>query len=108
MGTIANLRAEILLSELLSLLEANAQLRDPVITALVEHDRTYGTELARSLLACLDAMGDVRAAATEPHIHPNTLRYQIRRARAVSGINLADRVERLVCHLQLLLALRAG
>ncbi|WP_432989498.1 PucR family transcriptional regulator [Dactylosporangium sp. CA-233914] len=107
-GTIANLRADVLLNEMLGLLEANAQLRDPAVAALVEHDGTHGTELARSLLAYLDAMGDVRAAAMALHVHPNTLRYRIRRAKAVSGINVADPVERLVCHLQLLLALRAG
>jgi hypothetical protein len=107
-GTIANLRAEVLLSEALSLLEANPQLRNPAVEALVEYDAGHGSELAPSLLAYLDAMGDVRAAASALHVHPNTLRHRIRRARVVSGIELANPAERLICHLQLLLAGRTG
>jgi sugar diacid utilization regulator len=106
-GTIANLRAEVLLNETLSLLETNTQLRNPAVAALVEYDTVHGSELATSLLAYLDAMGDVRTAAAALHVHPNTLRHRIRRARVVSGIELADRAQRLVCHLQLLLAVRA-
>lgn len=106
-GTIADLRAEVLLSETLGLLDANPQLRSPAVAALVEYDATHGADLVTSLLAYLDALGDVRSAAAALHVHPNTLRHRIRRARAVSGIDLTDRAERLVCHLQLLLAVRA-
>ncbi|GAB2985986.1 helix-turn-helix domain-containing protein [Amycolatopsis acidiphila] len=106
MATISDLRAEILLDETLSLVEANPDLRDPAVTALVGHDAEHGTELVPSLLAYLEALGDVRAAATDLHIHPNTLRHRLRRVTAVSGLHLDDPRERLVCHLQLLLATR--
>jgi DNA-binding PucR family transcriptional regulator len=105
-ATIGDLRAEVLLGETLNLLEANPQLRDPAVALLVEHDRAHGSELVPSLLAYLDALGDVRSAANRLHVHPNTLRHRIRRARAVAGIELADPRERLFCHLQLLLSTR--
>lgn len=105
-GTMEDLRAEVLLGETLALLEANPDLRDRGVEALVAHDERHGTELVRSLLAYLDALGDVRAAAEGLHVHPNTLRYRIRRASTISGIDLADPQHRLVCHLHLLLATR--
>ncbi|WP_435158037.1 PucR family transcriptional regulator [Amycolatopsis sacchari] len=105
-ATIAELRAEILLDETLTVIEAKPELRDPAVDALVAHDAEHGTELVPSLLAYLDALGDVRAAAGELHIHPNTLRHRIRRATAVGGLHLDDPRERLFCHLQLLLATR--
>ncbi|NKQ53938.1 PucR family transcriptional regulator [Amycolatopsis sp. K13G38] len=105
-ATIGDLRGEVLLGATLNLIEATPDLRDPAVAALVAHDAKHGSELVTSLLAYLDALGDVRAAAARLHIHPNTVRHRIRRAVAVSGIELADPRERLFCHLQLLLALR--
>ncbi|GAB3480133.1 PucR family transcriptional regulator [Amycolatopsis cihanbeyliensis] len=106
-ATIAELRAEVLLGETLSLLAGKPDLRDPGVAALREHDTAHGSDLVGSLLAYLDAMGDVRSAAGRLHIHPNTLRHRVRRARTVSGIDLDDPRARLSCHLQLLLAVRA-
>jgi DNA-binding PucR family transcriptional regulator len=51
-------------------------------------------------------MGDVRAAAERLTVHPNTLRYRVRRAVAVGGLRLRDPRARLVHHLQLLAATR--
>ncbi|SFA73675.1 transcriptional regulator, CdaR family [Amycolatopsis marina] len=102
-ATIAELRGEVLLGEVLTLLEAAEDLRDPGVSALVEHDRAHGTELVVSLLAFLDALGDVRSAANALHVHPNTLRHRVRRAGSISGIDLTEPRERQFCHLQLLL-----
>ncbi|MFI6025079.1 PucR family transcriptional regulator [Amycolatopsis magusensis] len=105
-GTIGDLRAEVLLGETLSLLETHSELHDPAVKSLVEHDTEHGTELAGSLLAYLDALGDVRAAAERLHVHPNTLRHRVRRASTIGGIDLDDPAHRVVCHLNLLLATR--
>ncbi|MBK1784905.1 PucR family transcriptional regulator [Prauserella cavernicola] len=107
-ASIADLRAEVLLSQTLSLLEANPDLRDPAVGALSAHDAEHGSELVPTLLAWLDAMGDVRAVASALHVHPNTVRHRVRRASEVSGVDLADPRERLSCHLQLLLAVTTG
>ncbi|PXY38199.1 PucR family transcriptional regulator [Prauserella flavalba] len=107
-ASIADLRAEVLLGETLALLEANPGLHDPAVAALLAHDAEHGSELVPTLLAWLDAMGDVRSVAAALHVHPNTVRHRLRRASAVSGIDLGDPRERLSCHLQLLLAVTTG
>lgn len=48
----------------------------------------------------LDTPGDVRAAAAL-FIHPNTLRYRLRRLEEVSGLDLADPEQRFAAMLQL-------
>jgi DNA-binding PucR family transcriptional regulator len=48
----------------------------------------------------------VRAAARRLTVHPNTLRYRVRRATAIAGLHLDDPRARLVHHLQLLAVAR--
>ncbi|MDA3628510.1 helix-turn-helix domain-containing protein [Saccharopolyspora sp. WRP15-2] len=105
-ATISDVRAQVVISELLTVLQGNERFRDARLTALHEHDAEHGTGLARSLLAYLEAFGDVRAASDRLHVHPNTLRYRVRRAGEITGIDLANPSERLNAHLQLLLARR--
>jgi DNA-binding PucR family transcriptional regulator len=83
------------------LLAGQPQLRDPRLSALRAHDAETGGELTRSLLAYLDALGDVRAAAASLHVHPNTLRYRLRRAADAAGLDLDDPLLRLFAGLQL-------
>jgi DNA-binding PucR family transcriptional regulator len=103
-ATIADLRAEVLLDEVLARLAREPELRDPALEQLLAHDAEHGGTLAPTLLAYLDAMGDVRAVAAALHVHPNTVRHRVRRARAVAGLDLADPRQRLAWHLQLLLS----
>jgi DNA-binding PucR family transcriptional regulator len=107
-ATIADVRAQVLLSEVLTVLQGNDRFRDSRLAALAGHDADHGTELAKSLLAYLEAFGDVRAASEHMHVHPNTLRYRVRRAGEISGIDFADPTERLSAHLQLLLSRRTS
>lgn len=107
-ATIADVRAWVLVSEMLSLLQDDEWFRDPRLSALTEHDAEHGTELVRSLLAYLEEFGDVRSASRRLHVHPNTLRYRTRRASELTGIDLSDPTERLSAHVQLLLLRRAG
>jgi hypothetical protein len=102
-AAIGDLRAEILLDQALALL---ADLHDPTAAALLAHDAEHGSELGRSVLAYLDALGDVRTAARRLTVHPNTLRYRLRRAAEVSGVALDDPSARTVHHLHLLRATR--
>jgi len=103
-AAFADLRADVLLDETLALLRERPDLRDPAVDALLAYDATHGGDLAASVLAWLDAHGDVRAAAQALTVHPNTLRYRVRRATAVAGLRLADPRARLVHHLHLLAA----
>ncbi|HWC81546.1 MAG TPA: helix-turn-helix domain-containing protein [Pseudonocardiaceae bacterium] len=100
-ASLAEVRPRVLLGELLTLLAERPRLRDPGLTALRAHDAEHGGDLAVTLLAYLDALGDVRAAATGLHVHPNTLRYRLRRIAEVTGLDLADPLVRLFAGLQL-------
>lgn len=102
-ATIAEVRAKVLVNEALAMLRENDRFRDARVDALANHDAEHGSRLVPSLLAYLEAFGDVRAASARMHIHPNTLRYRVRRAEAISGIDLSNHTERLNAHLQLLL-----
>ncbi|GAA5135244.1 PucR family transcriptional regulator [Pseudonocardia adelaidensis] len=103
-AVFGEIRAEVLLTQTLGLLAANPDLRDPGVARLVEYDREHRTDLVASVVAWLDAMGDVRAAAERLTVHPNTLRYRVRRATAIAGLRLDEPRARLVHHLQLLAA----
>jgi DNA-binding PucR family transcriptional regulator len=105
-AVFGEIRAEVLLTQTLGLLAANPDLRDPGVARLVAYDRDHRTDLVGSVVAWLDAMGDVRAAAERLTVHPNTLRYRVRRATAIAGLRLDDPRARLVHHLQLLAAMR--
>lgn len=102
-ATISDVRSRVLVGETLARLREDPSLRDPRVSRLIEHDRAGGADLVVSLLAYLEAFGDARAAAERLHIHPNTLRYRVRRAASVSGIDLGDPGERLFTQLQLLM-----
>ncbi|MFE3454256.1 PucR family transcriptional regulator [Nonomuraea sp. NPDC059194] len=66
---------------------------------LVRTDLEAGGELVRSIAAYLDAAGDVTAAAQRLVLHPNTLRYRLRRARERFGVDLDDPDTRLMISL---------
>ncbi|WLQ39137.1 helix-turn-helix domain-containing protein [Streptomyces laculatispora] len=63
---------------------------------LVRADLAAGGELVRSLAAYLEASGDVARAAARLVVHPNTLRYRLRRARERFGVDLDDPDTRLL------------
>ncbi|MEU5208604.1 helix-turn-helix domain-containing protein [Streptomyces sp. NPDC020742] len=100
-AALPDIQAEVLVSEVLALLSAHPDMRDPRLTALVTHDSRNQGQLAETVLTYLNAFGDVRAAATELHVHPNTLRYRIRRAEELTGLDLGRTDQRLLAMLQL-------
>lgn len=100
-AALADVQAEVLLGELLALLAGSPQIRDPRLTALVAQDARQGGQLADSVLTWLDRLGDVREAAAELHVHPNTLRYRIRRVEQLTGLDLGSPEQRLLAMLQL-------
>ena len=107
-ATLADLRSEILLGETLALLDSHPELDDPAVARLREYDAAHQGALCESLLAYLQAHGDVRTAAASLYVHPNTLRHRLRRIASVAQIDLDDPTVRLLCHLRLLADARAG
>jgi DNA-binding PucR family transcriptional regulator len=57
--------------------------------------------LAETLRVYLDSFGDVAAAAQFLHVHPNTVRYRVRKIEEYLGASLADPDARLLLSLSL-------
>ncbi|WP_084703990.1 PucR family transcriptional regulator [Phaeacidiphilus oryzae] len=100
-AALPDVQAEVLVREILALLADRPSIRDPRLTALTEYDARHRSRLSESVLAYLDAFGDVRTAADRLHIHPNTLRYRLRRAESLTGLDLTRPEQRLLTTLQL-------
>ncbi|MEU0493061.1 helix-turn-helix domain-containing protein [Nocardiopsis sp. NPDC006139] len=63
--------------------------RNPV-AVLARHDADQGTEYTRTLRAWLYAHGDPAVAAEMLGVHPNTVRYRLRRLRGVADLRLHE------------------
>jgi DNA-binding PucR family transcriptional regulator len=99
--TLADSRTPVLLGEILDLVAGEPALKDPRLDALLAYDEQHGTALTTSAVCYLRHFGDVRAAAVELQIHPNTLRYRLRRAEQLLGLDLGDPAARLLVEIQL-------
>lgn len=95
--SLAEARTTVVLDEIVTYIAANKRLTDPRIEELRAHDPM----LVDTLRAYLDSFGDVAAAAQWLHVHPNTVRYRVRRIEQLLGTSLADPDVRLVLSLSL-------
>ncbi|MGC9666099.1 helix-turn-helix domain-containing protein [Planosporangium sp. 12N6] len=68
---------------------------------LLAHDRTHGTDYVATVAAWLEQQGDPKQAARQLHVHPNTLRYRLRRLAEVVHIDLESPRTRLALQIQL-------
>lgn len=73
----------------------------PKLDALRAEDRVSGSDYTTTLTAYLSAFGNVVTAARHLNVHVTTLRYRLKRIRAISGLDLDDPAERLLCELLL-------
>ena len=92
---IDGVRAQALL---LRLGELAGEERDAFIRPLAplrKSDREKGTALIESLTIYLEEFGDVAKASDRLQVHPNTLRYRLRRIEELTEIDLTDANERL-------------
>jgi DNA-binding PucR family transcriptional regulator len=99
--TLADSRTPVLLGEIIDLVAAHPELRDPRLEPLLAYDSKNGSAMRDSLEAYLRYFGDVREAAAELQVHPNTLRYRLKRAEDILDINLGDPAGRLLVEIQL-------
>jgi DNA-binding PucR family transcriptional regulator len=100
-------RTTVLLDEIVSQIAGQPRLIDPRLLTLREYDDAHDGCLVQTLSAYLDCFGDIAAAAAGLHVHPNTVRYRVRRIEKVLGTALEDPDDRLVLALGLR-ALRSG
>ena len=87
----------VLLDEIVAHVAGQQRLVDPRVRALREQDPM----LADTLAAYLDGFGDIAAVAQRLHVHPNTVRYRIRRIEKLLSTSLDDPDDRLVLALGL-------
>ena len=90
-------RTTVLLDEIVSQVAGQPRLVDPRVRQLREQDPM----LADTLLAYLDGFGDIAAVAQRLHVHPNTVRYRVRRIEKLLSTSLDDPDDRLVLALGL-------
>ena len=95
--SLAEARTTVLLDEIVSLVGADQRLIDPRIRDL----RAQDPMLAETLRAYLDSFGDIGAAAQWLQVHPNTVRYRVRRIEKLLSTSLSDPEVRLVFSLGL-------
>jgi hypothetical protein len=91
----------VLLQRLREVIASDPRLLHPAVDRLRKHDEQHGGDLRRTLLIWLETQGDVSATAAKLTMHPNTVRYRIRRAREVVGVNLENPDIKLSLWLQL-------
>ena len=87
----------VLLDEIVAHVASQNRLIDPRVRELREQDPM----LAETLAAYLDGFGDIAAVAQRLHVHPNTVRYRIRRIEKLLSTSLGDPENRLVLALGL-------
>jgi DNA-binding PucR family transcriptional regulator len=90
-------RTTVLLDEIVSQVAGQPRLVDPRVRRLREQDPM----LADTLAAYLDGFGDISAVAQRLHVHPNTVRYRVRRIEKLLSTSLDDADDRLVLALGL-------
>lgn len=97
---IEDVRAHAVLLELLHLAEAHPSLLPGKVEKLAQHDAEQGTAYLDTLRVYLECWGDAAEAARRQGVHPNTLRYRVRKLVELSGLDLDDPDERFVTELQ--------
>lgn len=107
-ATVQQVYNRILLARLLDCVERYKEVLHPSVEALQAHDRERGTAYGETLLAYFNATGDASIAAKEIGVHPNTVRYRLRRVQTLFGLDLDDPDERLLVWMQLRLLVHSA
>lgn len=95
--SLAEARTTVLLDEIVTLVGTDERLVDPRIRDL----RAQDPVLAETLRTYLDGFGDIGATAAALQVHPNTVRYRVRRIEKLLSTSLADPEVRLLFSLGL-------
>jgi hypothetical protein len=107
-GLFASMRHDIVLNEIVEVLRARPILVRGLLDRLITHDRQRNTDYVTTLRIYLDSFGDMRSAAELLHLHPNSLRYRIKRLSEIGGLDLGDPKLRLVLQLSFEMAPEPG
>lgn len=101
LAELSEVRNELVLSRLRQLVSDEPDLVSGLVDVLTDLEDQHGVGYVATVRAFLDAFGDVSAAAAALFVHPNTLRYRLRRIKETCGLDLTDPDERFVLDFQL-------
>ncbi len=101
---LAQVHTRVLLAHVADELVHVPRLRHPGVDAMLAYDREHDSQYARSVTAWLDAVGGIAEAAAILDVHPNTLRYRLRRAHEMFEVSLEHPDDRLSVWMQLRLS----
>jgi hypothetical protein len=107
-GLFASMRHDIVLNEIVEVLRARPILVRGLLDRLITHDRQYHTDYVTTLRVYMNSFGDMRAAAQSLNLHPNSLRYRVKRLTEIGGLDLDDPQLRLALQLLLEMAPEPG
>jgi hypothetical protein len=99
---IDDVRIESIVLEVGDMMAARPDLALPQLHALAAYDAEHAKGYLSTLQAMARASWDIVAAARELNLHPNSLRYRLKRLEELSGLVLDDPRHRLVISLHLL------
>ncbi|WP_285760576.1 PucR family transcriptional regulator [Nocardiopsis ansamitocini] len=85
----------IVLHRLRAAVEAGRTPEQTPVSVLAAHDAAHATGYLATLRAWLDAQGDLSEAAESLGVHPNTVRYRMRKMAEVTDLRLDDPAARL-------------
>jgi len=75
-------------------------LQDKIISKLCSYDEENKTNLLATLEAFLDSNASIKEAAQKIYVHPNTVKYRLKKIREIIDSNvLEDPQMRLYCHI---------
>jgi hypothetical protein len=101
-ATLDEVRVQTILHTLSDLVTARPDLRLPALRRLMTYDGEHGKDYVPTLRAFVEAWGDVGLAARALKVHPNTVRYRLKRIGEITGLDLESAQDRLVVALELL------
>jgi PucR C-terminal helix-turn-helix domain/GGDEF-like domain len=107
-GLFASMRHDVVLNEIVDVLRARPILVRGLLDRLITHDRQYNTDYVTTLRVYINSFGDMRAAAQSLNLHPNSLRYRVKRLTEIGGLDLDDPKLRLALQLLLEMAPEPG
>ena len=87
---VDDVRQQVAILRLVEVAGTERELRTDLFARLADHDRVHGTEYTATVVAYLDATGNVAEAAGALFVHANTLRYRLKRMAESTGIDIDD------------------
>lgn len=105
---VDDVRTQVAILRFVDLAAADPELRTDLFSRLAEHDRTKGSDYATTIEAFLDAGGNVTEAAGALFVHPNTLRYRLKRMAETTGVDVDDADTRFLLALEQRIARAEG